>query len=109
MNESFRTYVIDIDGTICTQNGDDYESALANAEVISVVNSLFEKGHEIVLFTARGSTTGLDWDSVTRTQLETWGVKYNRLEFGKPYGDYYIDDKNMSIQDFVRYAGAGKC
>ena len=37
--------------------------------------------------------------------LEKWlyfnDVKYHELIMGKPAGDYYIDDKNLSIDQFV--------
>ena len=26
-------------------------------------------------------------------QLKKWGVKYHELIMGKPYGDFFIDDK----------------
>ena len=43
-------YVIDIDGTICTQSGTDYESAEPKLERISQLNSLFD-----------------EWDDMTET------------------------------------------
>jgi len=102
MKESdVKTFVIDIDGTICTQDGANYESAQPEINFISAVNKCFEMGHRIVLFTARGSTTGIDWTQLTRTQLELWKVSYSELRLGKPFGDYYVDDKNLSISDFL--------
>ena len=29
--------------------------------------------------------------------MKEWGVKYHELRFGKPAGDYYIDDRLISI------------
>jgi dTDP-glucose 4,6-dehydratase len=52
-----------------------------------------------VLFTARGSATGIDWSEVTKTQMKNWGVKHHKLLLGKPAANYYIDDKLCSIQD----------
>ena len=37
----------------------------------------------------------------TSDWLKNNGVKYHRLMFGKPNGDYYIDDKNLSIKEFL--------
>ena len=49
------------------------------------------------MFTARGTTTGVDWEDLTRKQLETWNVSYDDLLFGKPEADVYIDDKADDI------------
>ena len=54
--------------------------------------------HRIVLFTARGSATGIDWTDVTRRQMQAWGVKHHQLLFGKPAADYYIDDKQLALE-----------
>lgn len=37
---------------------------------------------------------------VTIEQLKTWNVKYTKLVFGKPSGDFYIDDKGVCADDF---------
>ncbi len=42
-----------------------------------------------------------DVREVTEEWLERYGVKYDELKFGKPYGVYYIDDKSLSIEDFL--------
>ena len=39
---------------------------------------------------------------VLETWLEKHGVKYDELIFGKPLGDWYIDDKGMSVKDFLK-------
>lgn len=90
------TLIFDIDGTICTQES-DYSKAKPIQEVIDKLNKKHEEGYKIVLFTARGTETGIDWSSVTAAQLEEWGVQYDDLLFGKPAGLKYIDDKGVSI------------
>jgi len=62
------------------------------------INAIYKCGHEIILFTARGSQTGIDWSDITKSQLQSWGVKYHKLLFGKPAADYYIDDKNLDLE-----------
>lgn len=84
--------VFDIDGTICSQEK-DYKDALPNKRMISLLNKKYEEGYKIILNTARGFETGIDWSDITIAQLEAWGVKYHDLYFGKPAGDLYIDDK----------------
>ena len=103
-------YVIDIDGTICTTKSGDYDRSIPIVERISFVNNLFENGHEVVYFTARGmGSTNEDrteainrWFDFTKKQLDSWGAKYNDLILGKPSADFYVDDKNLSIFDFFR-------
>jgi len=97
-----RSFCFDIDGVIASITPDnDYNLALPMSENISRVNLLFEAGNNIVLFTARGSKTGLDWRATTERQMQEWGVRYHELRFGKPAADYYIDDRMMSFQQLA--------
>ena len=92
---------VDIDETICTTPGSrDYSEAVPHPERIERINSLFDQGHEIVYWTARGTVTGIDWSEVTRAQFERWGVKYHDLRFQKPAYDLFIDDKNINSDRF---------
>lgn len=89
-----KIFCFDIDGTICSKSELDYSLAKPYTDRIKQLNKLFDEGNEIILFTARGSQTGLNHENLTKTQLEQWGVNYNKLLFGKPNADYYIDDKS---------------
>lgn len=92
-------FCFDIDGVIATiQSDNQYDLSSPRQEMIDIINFLFDQGHQIILFTARGSATGVDWSEITRLQMQAWGVKYHRLLFGKPAADYYIDDKSMSLE-----------
>ena len=93
-------YCFDIDGTICTDTNGDYEKAEPLTDRINIVNNLYLEGHKITMFTARGSTTNIDWTTLTKQQLKDWGVMYNKLIFGKPDADIFIDDKAMSDKLF---------
>ena len=100
-----KTYVFDIDGTICTMDYSkslSYDKARPLKKRIMQINELYTAGNIIKLFTARGTETGVDWGNITRDQLNTWGVKYHSLEFGKPSGDCYIDDKGVNDEAFFR-------
>lgn len=90
------TLIFDIDGTICTQES-DYSQAKPIQEVIDKLNKKYNEGYKIVLFTARGTETGIDWSAVTTAQLDQWGVHYHDLIFGKPAGLKYIDDKGINV------------
>lgn len=67
---------------------------------IQKANKLYEEGNTIVYWTARGTTTGIDWTDVTRKQLDSWGVKYHDLKLGKPQYDLFIDDKALNTDDW---------
>lgn len=91
-------YCFDIDGTLCTNSDGEYHKAEPYPDVIARVNALYDIGHRIILYTARGSTTGIDWRRLTESQLRSWGVKYHELFLGKPTADVYIDDKATSLE-----------
>jgi hypothetical protein len=92
---------IDIDETICTTSESrDYRESKPIKKNIQKANNLYDDGNTIIYWTARGTTTGLDWESVTRDQFERWGVKFHDLKFGKPYYDLFIDDKNLNTDDW---------
>lgn len=89
---------LDIDGTICTLADGEYELALPIWKRIRAVNRLYEQGHRITYWTARGSTTGIDWRGVTEEQLAEWGCKYHELRMGKPDYDLFICDKAVNAE-----------
>ena len=91
-----RIYIIDIDGTICTKTKSDYISCEPITENIDVFNRLFEQGHEVHYWTARGALSGKNWDDLTIKQLDSWNVKYNSINMGKPHYDVWIDDKAIN-------------
>jgi hypothetical protein len=101
-------YCFDIDGTICTNTDGKYENAEPFYDTISKVNHLFQLGHTIYFYTARGATTGINWENITEKQLIQWGVKYHKLYFGKPTADIYIDDKCINIKDWLSFKSNGK-
>jgi uncharacterized HAD superfamily protein len=96
------TYCIDIDGTLCTNTEGDYERAEPISDVIAEINRLHEAGHKILLLTARGSTTAIDWRECTERQLAAWNVRYDQLFFGKPTADVYVDDKAINAHAWAR-------
>ena len=92
---------IDIDETICNSpDKPNYFTSTPIIENILKANKLYDEGHLIVYWTARGTATGVDWAEVTERQFNEWGVKYHRLKFGKPNYDLFIDDKNMNTNDW---------
>ena len=92
---------VDIDETICFYEGDrNYLLAIPDKKNIDKINKLYNEGHEITYWTARGSVTGIDWGLETKTQLDKWGCKYHHLSVGeKPHYDLLICDKTKRIEE----------
>jgi len=91
-----RTYVvgIDLDGTLCTEER-TFDRPLAEPLPGAVVGvrELFDLGHTIVIWTARG------WEQfrVTKKWLETHEIPFHALLMGKPIMDFWIDDRAVSF------------
>jgi capsule biosynthesis phosphatase len=111
-----RTYIIDIDGTICqaekqADGSYDYPNAAPLTSVIQRIQELYKEGNEIVLFTSRGMRTYAgNLEEITKhvqPVLEEWlkryDVPYNRLIMGKPWGTnvIYVDNRNLSLKSFT--------
>ena len=96
---------IDIDETICNTEGDkntprDYSLAVPIKENIKKANKLYDDGHTVVYWTARGSKTGIDWTVITKKQIEKWGAKCHEVRLGKPHYDLFICDKAINSDLF---------
>ncbi len=101
-------YCFDLDGTICdTPNvggKPSYLTSIPFPYMVDQVNKLFDDGHKIIIQTARGRGSGIDWTDLTREQLDHWGVKYHDLEpmFHKPTADLFIDDKGINVEEWKK-------
>ena len=111
-----RIFIIDIDGTICSDvpNEDGPEKMLEAEpypDSIEKVNKLYDAGHKICFFTARTE----EHRDATERWLNTHGVKYHQVIFGKPrrtdlHDEYhFIDNAHVrattfrgQFTDFVR-------
>ena len=97
---------VDIDETICFYQGNisldgkkDYAEAIPDYNNIEKINKLFDQGNYIVYWTARGSRSKIDWYDFTKTQLNSWGVKYNEIKCDKPYYDVFVEDRSIRIEE----------
>jgi len=95
-------YYVDIDETICEYEEGKREYPLARPirKNIEKINSLYDAGHKIVYWTARGSQSGIDWTELTGKQLVEWGAKHTEYRVGKPHYDVFICDKAINTEDY---------
>ena len=91
---------VDIDNTICTTNGTEYDNSLPIKKNIDKINLLYDNGHTIVYWTARGTKLSTNFFALTYEQLNNWGAKFHELRMGKPYFDLFIDDKAITSNLF---------
>jgi dTDP-glucose 4,6-dehydratase len=96
-------FAFDIDNTIVQTINGNYAESTPIQERINLVNTLYNRGDTIILFTARGSASGKDYKKLTEDQMKLFGVKYHQLIFGKPDVDVFIDDKAISPLDWDKY------
>ena len=95
---------VDIDETICFYESKKkrlgYHNAIPNNDNISKINQLYDEGHHIKYWTARGAVSKIDYYELTELQLNEWGCKYHKLSVGeKPDYDLLICDKTKRIEE----------
>lgn len=95
---------VDIDETIADFDPKEDRKAYDKASPIPMniekINKLYDEGHNITYWTARGSLSGIDWYDTTKQQLDKWGCKYHNLITGqKPAYDLLICDKSRRIEE----------
>ena len=98
--------MVDIDQTICLTPSVDgkhrYDLSVPFKHRIEEINKLYDQGHTIKYWTARGSESGIDWTELTTQQLNDWDCKFHEVRVGKPSYDIWIDDKAISDKDFFK-------
>lgn len=104
-----KRFCFDLDNTLVTSPtvSGDYTTCKPISRVIDHVKRLRADGHYIIIHTARrmrthGGNIGrvtADIGAITIQQLHDYAVPYDELIFGKPFADFYIDDK--AILPFV--------
>ncbi len=111
-----KTIAFDLDDVICYRpkgyehlGPNKYDYCEPDQSVIDLVNSLYEEGNKIVIYTARGmsqykgNVTLIYSELYSRTikQLDNWGLKYDQLVMGKIHYDVLIDDKALNSSDLT--------
>lgn len=107
-----KIYCFDIDNVICRTYKSNYKKSKPIKKNIKFINDLYLKGFYIKIFTSR--FMGRNNENIlkakkqgyqfTLKQLKNWGVKYNKIIFGKPSYDIFVDDKAYGFsKNWTRY------
>jgi thiamine kinase-like enzyme len=101
--------VVDFDDTLAFHQKRKFDEAAANKPLIDKLNKLYDQGWQIDIFTARGSIScetrekaRQKYEDGMKTWLKRHNVKYHMLSFDKPLAAYYIDDKGITPEDFLK-------
>lgn len=104
-----RTLVFDLDDTISFTTDRDFANAKPNLELISKINDLSKQGWKIIICTARGSLScenRIEAEKKYRSEIENWlekySVSYDELSFQKHLAQYYVDDKSITPDEFLK-------
>jgi hypothetical protein len=96
-----KTIVFDLDDTISFCHDRDWVNAKPNIDLIRRINKLYNEGWFIHIHSSRGQLSGIDYTDQVMEWLESNGVLFHKLEFGKPLAMLYVDDKAISVDDFM--------
>jgi len=101
--------VVDFDDTLAFHQNRKFNQALPNTKLIDKLNGLYDAGWQIDIFTARGSIScktrgeaSIKYRDDIIQWLDEHHVKYHNLSFDKPLAAYYIDDKGIMPEDFLK-------
>jgi len=102
----------DLDDVLCYRTSEEgaiakYYTCKPIQEMIDIANQMYDLGHTILIYTARGMSSFKGQADVAKhhlyditvKQLDKWGVKYHQLYMGKIHYDILIDDKALNSLD----------
>ena len=89
--------IIDLDGTICSEEK-TYSRSMAQVKpgAREYLSRMHSEGHTIIIYSAR---TWQEYE-MTAHWLQTNQIPYHQLILGKPIGDYWIDDRAIAFESW---------
>jgi len=112
-----KTIAFDLDDVICFRSNEyehlgpeKYLHCQPYEETVRLINSLYDDGYKIIIYTARGMSQ-FNGNIIeiysklynqTNGQLKSWGVKYHQLIMGKAHYDILVDDKVLNSNQITK-------
>lgn len=90
-----KCYAVDIDGVLCEISTLPFTERPPIKKNIAATNKLYDEGHIVILHTARLNEDKVETEYWTRLH----GIKYHAIVYNKLKADYYIDDRNLQIDE----------
>ena len=98
-NPNRKVFCIDFDGTITADPKGKYsDDPPPDMTMICKVTRMYRKGHIIIIWTARQYNSApflVSW-------LTKYSVPYHGIRMEKGGSDFMVDDKMMSIDEFLK-------
>lgn len=90
--------IIDLDGTICTEEK-SFSRSLAKVQVgaYEAITKLYNDGHTIIIYSGR---TWMEYEMTVDWLLKN-KIPYHQLVMGKPIGDVWIDDRALHFENWA--------
>lgn len=106
---------IDVDDCVTEWNNDrDYVNFKPDIVMVTMINKLYDEGHHITLYTARGMKSvgpGRIASEIVPSLLQNLaniGLRFHELLTHKPVYDWIIDDKAMRPDEFKNLMNKGE-
>ena len=95
-------YCFDLDGTILDTKFDvekGYIVRYGKIEMIDLIRKLKNDNNTIIIQTGRS----WKWFNQTKQQLDDYGIVYDSIICGNVVADYYINDKAIQPDTFIKF------
>ncbi len=103
-------FCFDLDGTLCytRKENEHYSEVKPIPGAVETLQRLKSEGHYIIIMTARNMVTHNNnigkiiakQSPIVIEWLNKHCIPYDEIHFGKPYADFYVDDKAVRLEDW---------
>ena len=86
MKKKYKIICFDLDNVICNTKKNYYKQSVPKKKVLKFINTLYENGYFIKIFTARfmgrynnAKIAKVKGEKLTKNQLKKWNLQYHEL------------------------------
>ena len=100
-NANIKSYIFELDGTLCHTHKDDYVNSLPMLERIEEVNLLYSQGNKITIKASRNGSVEQDLVALTNQQLKDWELDFHELILDCSNPDsVLVSHKSINSEEF---------